>query len=86
MHKCSKNKRCFIGIQGTLWGLGGEVWGGAVGGAHHLSEQVPVVAVELWGQVVHTQHVVCTVGEDAGAVWGPEEREPGLERQAERQD
>ena len=48
--------------------------------AHHLREQVPVVAVELWREVVDPQHVVCTVGHHAGAIRCPKhtqrEQEP----------
>lgn len=39
--------------------------------AHHLWKQVPVVAVNLWREVVDTQHIVCTVGQDTGTIRGP---------------
>lgn len=38
---------------------------------YHLRQHVPVVAVDFWREVVHTEHVVCTVGQDAGTVRGP---------------
>ena len=47
----------------------GRQWGGS--GPHHLGEQVPVIAVDLGREVVEPQHVVRTVGQDAGAIWGP---------------
>ena len=45
--------------------------------AHHLRKQIPVVAVNLWREVVHTEHIVCTVGQDAGAIRGPSSEEKG---------
>lgn len=39
--------------------------------AHHLRKQVPVVAVNLWREVVYTEHIVCTVGQDTGTIRGP---------------
>lgn len=39
--------------------------------AHHLWKQVPVVAVNLRREIVHTEHVVCTVSQDTGTIWSP---------------
>lgn len=39
--------------------------------AYHLRKHVPVVAVNLGGEVVHTQHIVRTVGQDTGTIRGP---------------
>lgn len=49
--------------------------------AHHLWKQVPVVAVNLWREVVHTKYIVCTVGQDTGTIRGPSlEKEGGWEK------
>lgn len=44
---------------------------------HHLGQQVPIVAVNLWREVVHTEHIVCTVGQDTGTIRGPSVEKEG---------
>lgn len=44
---------------------------GAIVVPYHLGQRVPVVAVDLRGEVVEAEHVVGAVGQDAGTVGGP---------------
>lgn len=38
---------------------------------HHLWKCVPVIAVDLWRQVVDPENVVCTVGQDTRTIRSP---------------